>query len=312
MSVDPSVKPACLLDASIYIFRYYFSLPDRWHSDEGIGTGAVYGYTGFLLSLLAAQQPRLIGACFDESLTGCFRNELYPAYKSSRTLPDEALAFQLQACRRVTELLGISAFASAVYEADDLIGALMLRLHRQQPGCPVAVLTRDKDLGQLLSRTEDYLWDYAAADAEVAIICRQRVQEKFGVWPEQLPDYLALVGDKIDDIPGVPGVGPKTASALLQRFGSLEELYQRLGEVPSQPLRGAGKVAALLAEYRSQAQLARQLATIATGPEVLDGQGCLALEWTVPDERAFTAFCQEMGFGSAHARRLQRLLDAAA
>src|SRR5690554_4872288 len=114
MAVAP--KPSLLLDASIFIFQYYFSLPDNWLSEEGYSTNAVYGYTAFLLRLLEEQRPEHIAACFDESLGSCFRNSIYLDYKCSRPPADEALAFQLRACREVSELLGIASFSSSDYE----------------------------------------------------------------------------------------------------------------------------------------------------------------------------------------------------
>ena len=151
--------PSFLIDASIYIFHYYFALADHWFSEEkGWPTAAVYGYTTFLLKLLEKEKPQRIAACFDESLGSCFRNDIYPDYKSSRALPDEMLAFQLEACRQVSELLGIPCFGSETHEADDLLASLYQRLQRSSK--PIAVLTRDKDLGQVLSRPQDFLWDY--------------------------------------------------------------------------------------------------------------------------------------------------------
>ena len=102
-----------LLDASIYIFRAWFSMPDRWHTPDGMPLNAVYGYTRFLLEFIEQQQPANLAAAFDESLGSCFRNDIYPAYKASRELPDEALAFQLEACRSVTELLAVPAFSGS-------------------------------------------------------------------------------------------------------------------------------------------------------------------------------------------------------
>ena len=147
-------RPTLLIDASIYIFRYYFAMPDRWFSEKkGWSTAAVYGFTTFLIQLLQ-QQPLRIAACFDESLGSCFRNDIFPAYKSSRVLPDECLAFQLSACREVSELLGLACFSSDRYEADDLLASLYQDLKRSPR--PIAVLTSDKDLGQLLSRSQDF------------------------------------------------------------------------------------------------------------------------------------------------------------
>ena len=221
--------PTLLIDASIYIFQYYFSLPDHWFSEqEQWPTAAVYGYSAFLARLLKEQQPARIAACFDESLEHCFRNDIYPGYKASRALPDEALAFQLRACREVTELLGIACFSSTRYEADDLLGSLYHCCQRSKT--PVAVLTRDKDLGQLLTRPQDFLWDYSSKDKTRSY--SNDIATKFGVRPDQLADYLALVGDTIDDIPGVPGIGAKTASQLLTHFGTIDQLLLQLDVIP--------------------------------------------------------------------------------
>ncbi|HEV8077606.1 MAG TPA: 5'-3' exonuclease H3TH domain-containing protein [Marinobacter sp.] len=296
-----SGAPICLIDASIYIFRYYFSLPDRWFDQHhGYGTAAVYGYTGFLLSLLEAHRPSHVAACFDESLGSGFRHQLYPAYKSSRVLPDAALAFQLQACREASELLGIASFASDLYEADDLLGSLYHYCGQQ--AAPVAVLTRDKDLAQVLTRPEDYLWDYSAQQRyyHADIIAR------FGVPPDALVDYLALVGDSSDDIPGVPGVGPKTAAALLMAFGSLEALWLRRGEIANLPLRGAGTLAAKLEAFRPQIALAQQLARIKMDIDLVSHFDDLRHKAINIDD--FSEFCTQMGWGQTPARRAAKLL----
>ena len=281
--------PILLLDASIYIFRYYFSLPPSWFSqpiatgrghksvNERYSTEAVYGYSRFLLQCLNELRPQFIAACFDASLGSCFRNEIYPGYKTSRALPDAALAFQLNACREITELLGIPSFASKTYEADDLLGSLMCRAQEdtELSQYPVAILTRDKDLGQLLQRQQDYLWDFSPGKSGLVdhssetnkyrerLGCDE-IFDKFGVWPEQLADYLALVGDSIDDIPGVAGVGAKTAARLLQYFGSIDEIYRNLEQVPTLGIRGAASLSIRLTAHREQVVMSRSLAQIAT------------------------------------------------
>lgn len=311
---EQRAPPVCLIDASIYIFRYYFSLPERWHSrDESFPTEAVYGYTGFLLDFLAFQQPNYIAACFDESLGSCFRNELYPNYKASRALPDEALAFQLQACQEITELLGISCFSSEMYEADDLLGSLMQWCHASPKlgDTPVALLTRDKDLGQLLLRDTDYLWHVtkptvtkpSSIDADCS--GRNDIHDKFGVWPEQMSDYLALVGDSVDDIPGVPSIGAKTAATLLQHFGSFEQLYSRLDELPSLPVRGAKTLAEKLSCHYEQALVSRTLATIVTDIEL--DVTLSTFERTTVDVPRLQDFGERMGFGPAFQKRVDQL-----
>lgn len=295
--------PICLIDASIYIFRYYFSMPDNWFSAEkGYGTGAVYGYSLFLLRLLEQQRPSHLAACYDESLGQCFRNDIYPGYKASRALPDEALAFQLHACRRFGELLGIPSYASQTHEADDLIGTLT-KVCRASAG-PIAILTRDKDLAQLLVRSQDYLWDHAADQTFYAA----DIQAKLGVTPAQLVDYLALVGDSIDDIPGVPGIGAKTASALLQHSGSLAKLFEDPDSLAQLPLRGARGLAEKLISYREQIEVAQQLARIVEDLPL--GLQLNDLQLGDPDWTGLEDFAREMGFGKAFTTRFEKVLTA--
>ena len=284
-----AVLPNLLIDASIYIFHYYFALPDHWFSEEQQWpTAAVYGYTAFLIRLLKNQGFNRIAICFDESLGTCFRNDIYPAYKASRALPDDALAFQLQSCRRVSELLGIACFSSERYEADDLIGSLYCRLLRSQQ--PIAILSRDKDLGQLLHRQQDFLWDYLGDQKFYAA----DIEKKFGVMPEQLADYLALVGDNVDDIPGVPGIGKKTAQKLLAAQGSIDQLLANSQAVADLSIRGARSIADKLQAYQEQLLMARRLTGIVTNIPLVDS--VKALSWGTPDWLALEAFCVEMGF----------------
>lgn len=313
-----SAPPTLLIDASIYIFQYYFSLPDHWYSEaEGWPTAAVYGYTAFLVRLLQEQQPQRIGACFDKSLESCFRNEIYADYKSSRALPDQALAFQLEACQQVTALLGIQTYASDRYEADDLLGSLYRRSMRSTR--PIAVLTRDKDLGQVLVREQDFLWDYLSKQLVKPLVkplsgavqgqryYRQDIYHKFGVWPQQLPDYLALVGDSSDDIPGVPGLGPKTAGQLLAAYGTIASLWEHLDQLASLPIRGARSLGDKLILYREQIAMAQQLATIVHDLPLIERVS--ELQWQVPQWQCLEDFCRSMGFPRLF-RRIQSLADS--
>ncbi len=244
---------AYLVDASIYIFRAWFSLPDQWHSAEGWPLNAVYGYTRFLLEFLDARTPAHCAAAFDESLGTCFRNKIYPAYKASRELPDESLAFQLRTCREITEILGIPCYGGERFEADDYLATLARRYRERD--IPVTIMTRDKDLGQLIRDEGDQWWDYGAD----VMLDRQSFTERYGVRPDQFADYQALVGDPIDDIPGVPGVGAKTAAALLQAFGDLHGLHQGLDEVSELTLRGASTLGPKLAEHWPAVEMSRAL-----------------------------------------------------
>jgi 5'-3' exonuclease len=290
---------AYLIDSSIYIFRAWFSLPDNWHSPEGWPLNAVYGYTRFLLEFLEDNTPAHCAAAFDESLGSCFRNEIYPAYKSSRELPDEALAFQLQACKHVTGLLGIACYAGPRYEADDYLASLA-HLYREA-GSPVSILTRDKDLGQIIQGPKDLWWDYAGG----ASLDVDAFAEKYGVRPEQFADYLALVGDPVDDVPGVPGVGAKTAIKLLEAYPGIDELGLHLEQLGNLGLRGAARIQVNLKEHWAQVQLAKRLTVLEEHiPElqkpaafVLSRQ---ALEHTI-------AYLKELGLGGPLTRRCNSL-----
>jgi 5'-3' exonuclease len=250
-----------LIDASPYIFRAYFSLPSSMVSPAGEPVGAVYGFASFLAKLLEDEAPTHLGIAFDGSLTTSFRNEFYPAYKAQRELPPPELLAQLPACYELAAALGGASFIDRRYEADDLVGTLSRSL--AAAGHRSVVVTSDKDLAQLVGERVT-LYDFAKG----LRYGPREVEEKFGVAPRQVPDLLGLAGDAVDNIPGVPGIGAKTAAALLAHFGSLDALYDRLGEVEALPLRGARGIAARLAGAREQAFLSRRLATIATDAPV--------------------------------------------
>lgn len=289
---------AYLVDASIYIFRAYFSMPDAWHTADGYPVNALYGYVLFWLKFLQQTRPGYVVAAYDESLGSCFRNELFPDYKMSRVLPDPELAFQLEACKGFTDIMGIASPASDTYEADDIL-ATLAQVARKR-GDAVVVVSRDKDLSQLVCNPEDRFWDFAA-DKQLDT---QGVKQQFGVLPSQLPDFLALVGDAIDDIPGVPGVGAKTAAALLQQFGSLEGIFSNLTAIPQSRLRGARSLAEKLPAYRAQIELSRRLTTLHT--RVPLSRSVRAMHWKPPPLAEVCYYLREFGLDG----RLRRQLEA--
>ncbi len=248
-----------IIDASIFIFRYYFSMPPNWQASNGRPTETVYGYAQWLEKFLRKEQPTHVAACFDESLGSCFRNEIYSDYKASRVLPDEDLAFQLLACKKVTEYMGVPCFASDRYEADDLVGSFAMMSHKA--GVPCAILTRDKDLAQLLFSDSIHLWDYPDA----APFFGADLYEKLNIHPDQVADYLALVGDVGDDIPGVPGVGAKTAAALLMHMQNWAGIQANLDQIHCLPIRGAKSLQEKIKTHVAQIEVARQLTQIALG-----------------------------------------------
>ncbi|WP_236250306.1 5'-3' exonuclease H3TH domain-containing protein [Microbulbifer sp. ALW1] len=287
-----------LVDASVYIFRYYFALPPNWVSRSGYTTEAVYGFSNFLLDLLS-RKPALIACAFDESLGNCFRNDIYPDYKCSRALPDETLAYQLAACREMAEAFGIASFSSERFEADDILATLTETC--ADSGLTPTVITRDKDLGQLLARGAESLWDFAAD----LYLDQTAIQEKFGVQPGQIADYLALVGDSIDDIPGVPGVGAKTAARLLAEFESVEELIANVQQIATLKIRGAKGIAAKIASHADQIRMALRLAQLEY--RVPLNAGVEDLAWQPPEAAFAQALAEEFGIGGL-SQKIQRTL----
>ncbi|MEO0974125.1 MAG: 5'-3' exonuclease H3TH domain-containing protein, partial [Pseudomonadota bacterium] len=277
-----------LVDASIYVFRAWFSLPDSMTDPAGRPINALYGFARFLGDLLVAESPSSIGVAFDTSLTTSFRNEIYPPYKANRPLPPPELEYQFALCRELCRHLGVAEFASPRFEADDIIGGLARRARSE--GHPVTVVSADKDLAQLL-REGDVMLD----PARERRLGYRDIAPEYGVRPEQIPDLLALMGDAVDNIPGVPGIGRKTAVTLLGAFADLDALYEDLDRLSELKLRGAARIARLLTEHRDQAFLARQLAIIAEETDVEARASALARRR--PDLTALGAFYDALGVG---------------
>lgn len=307
MSADepapPSSEPVYLVDASVYIFRAWHAMPDRFHDPGGRPTNAVYGFARFLCELIEQAVPRRLAVAFDESLTTSFRNEIYPAYKANREPAPEELHRQFAWCRDLVRALGTPEFSDSRYEADDLIATLAGGCRRNRRR--VCVVTGDKDLAQLLE-DGDHWWDFSR---------RRRldaggVHDHFGVHPHQIADFLALTGDPVDNIPGVPGVGAKTAGALLAHFGDLDALYDRLDEIAWLKIRGARTLAAKLREHEAAARLARRLTGLARDVPGLDGVGDLSRN--EGDGDSLDALLDSLGFGRPLRERLHRARTTAA
>jgi len=289
-----SLQPVYLVDASIYLFRAWFSISDDFSNSAGEPTNAVYGFTGFLCSLLEQTSAEHIGLAFDESLSKSYRNEIYPDYKANRDPAPEELKRQFLWARDVAEAMGLRCFSDQRYEADDLIGTLAS--HWRQRGHPVCIITSDKDLAQLINKG-DHWWDFTRNRK----LDPAKIKDKFGVHPHQIADYLALTGDSVDNIPGIPGVGPKSAAALLSHFESLDAIWARLDEVKHLSIRGAASLQKKLAEHRPAAELARQLTGIETRvPSALADPG---LTRGGLDEARLNRLFDEMEFGGMLRRR---------
>ncbi len=250
-----SREPVYLIDASIYVFRAWFSIPDSLLGSDGHPVNALYGFAGFVTEIIERTDATHIAVAFDESLSSSFRNEIYPPYKANRELPPVELVRQFHWCRRFAEAAGLACYSHERFEADDLIGTLATSLREQD--FRVVVVSSDKDLAQLVG-DDDEFWDYGR-DNRYGV---DGVHEKFGVWPHQIADFLGLTGDAVDNIPGVPGIGPKTASALLREFETLESLYRQLDGIAEMDFRGSRQAAGKLELHQEQAFLSRKLASI--------------------------------------------------
>jgi DNA polymerase-1 len=283
----PTERTVHLVDASPYIFRAHFSLPSSIKTPAGERIGATYGFASFLLKLVADERPTHLGVAFDRNLNSSFRNELYPEYKAQREEPPREILDQIDTCLEAAAALGAATFIDDRYEADDLIATLCGPLVRA--GHNVVIVTSDKDLAQLVSDRVTLL-DFAKETRYTA----QDVREKFGVRPEQVVDLLALAGDSVDNIPGVPGIGRKTAAELLAVFDSVEDLYGRLDELRLSRIRGAKTLVTKLSEARDLAFLSKQLATVASDAPVRAGLRELA--WHGADPQAVEALFERLGF----------------
>jgi 5'-3' exonuclease len=290
----PGVPTLYLVDASLYVFRAWHSMPDEFQDADGWPTNAVHGFARFLLELVERERPRHIAIAFDEALDSCFRHALYPAYKANREAAPEALKRQFAHCKALCAALGLAVLAHRDYEADDLIGSALqaARAH----GHRGVIVSADKDLSQLLADSDEQ-WDFARGQRWGAT----GVKARQGVHAHQVADYLALTGDSVDNIPGVPGIGAKTAAILLAHFGTLDALLARVEEVPFLRFRGAAQAAAKLRQHREQALLCRRLTTIALDAPL----ACDSRFPRVPaDAPALRALCDGLRFGPLTRRRL--------
>ena len=287
-----------LVDASLYVFRAWHSVPAEFFDVDGKPVNAVYGYTRFLLDLLERARPTHCAVAFDESLTSSFRNAIYPEYKANRELPPEELKLQFAYCQRVSAALGLRVLSDLSLEADDLIGSVVHALRPQ--AFRSVIVSADKDFGQLVGE-HDEIWDFSKNQTWNAA----GVKERLGVHPHQVADYLALTGDAIDNIPGVAGIGAKTAATLLSHFGSLDAIYARIEEIPFLRFRGAAAAYVKLKAGAAQAQLSRSLTGIACdGPVPADAASFARGK---PDLADVDGLLEQLRFGPLTRSRIRAL-----
>ena len=243
-------QTAYLIDTMAYVFRSFFGMRSM-SAPDGTPINAVFGLGMTLQKFLSDHQPQLVACCFDAGAQ-TFRNEMYPAYKANRGDPPEDLVPQFDLCRELVARMGFATVMTPGFEADDLIASLTTRLRDR--GHEVVIVSGDKDLVQLLepgvriyNLAKDEWWD------------TEGVPERMGVKASQVTDYLALTGDAADNIPGVRGVGPKAAAALLAEFEDLAAIYAGLDRVETLPVRGAKSLRQKLENDYESAMLSRKL-----------------------------------------------------
>ncbi|MES2603604.1 MAG: 5'-3' exonuclease H3TH domain-containing protein [Pseudomonadota bacterium] len=283
-----------LVDASIYIFRAWHTYEPSITDREGRPVNAVFGFSDFLYQLVKRVQPRHIACAFDASQRLSFRKEIYPEYKANRVPAPEELKHQFAMCKAFCRSVGIAEFDSERYEADDIIGSLAHRFRQQ--GHPITVISADKDLTQLVVNEHDRWWDFAR-DTELDA---HGVKRHFGVLPGQIADMLALSGDKIDNIPGIPGVGYATAAKILQKYATIEAILANQEHIAAMKFRGAVRVQALLNAHRHMLPRNKLLTTVATDMEFATPP---QLRWLGVDTTAFSAYNDQLGFKGAMQQR---------
>ena len=241
-------KTLYLIDGSSYIFRAFFGVRQQLSTSKGFPTNALYGFINMIQKVIRDEKPDYLVVAFD-SPEKTFRHELYTEYKANRDAPPEELAQQFPFFEPLVEAYGLSSLRRPGLEADDIIGTLAKK--GEQAGLEVSIVSGDKDMMQLISPNVhmlDTMKNKKFVDADVI--------EKFGVGPDQVIEVMGLMGDSSDHIPGVAGVGPKTAAELIQKFGSIKSLYERIDEVEKK------KVKEKLERDKDNALMSRALVTI--------------------------------------------------
>jgi len=286
----PVVTTVHLIDGTYELFRAHFGAPPR-QTPEGWEIGATHGILSSTISLLEQEGVTHVGAAFDTVIES-FRNDMYQGYKTGEGTPPELHA-QFPVAERALEALGVTVWSMIEQEADDGLAAAAMKFAPEVDR--VVILSPDKDMTQLYGHPKIVGYDRRKA----AFVDADDVREKFGVPPESIPDYLALVGDTADGIPGLPGWGAKSTGSILARYGHLEDIPAEHTDWDV-TVRGATKLAMTLREHMGEALLFRDLATLRTDADIPQALGDLA--WRGAHRLAYEELCDELGFGGIRSR----------
>ena len=300
---DASLKGRLfLIDGNSLAYRAYFALPETIATSEGFPTNALYGFAAMLIKVLAEFAPASVVVAWD-AREKTFRHDEYEEYKAGRKPMPDLLQRQWPVFAELVEAFGLPSLKKEGYEADDILATLAEEAKRE--GVKSVIVTGDRDMLQLV---DDDIWVMANAKGitEVTIYTPQKVVERYGITPDKVPDFIGLKGDTSDNIPGIVGVGEKTAAQLIQQFGSLEGLYERLTEA------GTPKRQALLAQHEAEARLSKQLATQVTDVPLEEDVNALIkrIGYELPVDRVVAFFERYEMAGLA--RRVREAAGAAA
>lgn len=255
-----------LIDSSIYIFRGWQTLPPSILNTHGEQANAVQGFTDTLAHVLNEKNPAYIACAFDKSAQTGQRYKIYPEYKANRLPTPPELKTQIDRCMQIAGALGVPVFSSTQVEADDIIGSFSQIAHSAHT--PVTIVSADKDLVQFIGE-EDTFWHFSNKQQWNY----RQLSKRYKIRPDQIADMLALCGDKVDNIPGIPGVGQATAAKLLKKWKTLDGVIENHHAIKDMSFRGAPQVAKMVADNVSTIRLARQLTGLivdSTLPDTLD------------------------------------------
>src|SRR3989441_9590120 len=286
MSSGP--KKLFLVDAMAHVYRAFFApMPQRLTGPGGVPTNVPFLFGNILRRLIKDYQPDYIGIVFDPP-GATFRDKLFEKYKAQRQpMPDE-MRVQLPFVRRLCEAMRLPILEIKGYEADDVIGTMAVKAGKHN--LEVLIVSNDKDMMQLVGKSVRTLRTGSGGLKGDIVVDEKKVEEILGVPPDKVVDYMSLLGDTIDNIPGAKGIGEKGAAELINRYGSVEKALDHADEVPNKRYREA------LQQQREQVMMSKQLAAIATdAPVELNLQ---ALERRAPDVSALAALYRDLGFNS--------------
>ena len=275
-----------LVDGNAIVHRAYHALPPLSKKDGKL-TNAVYGFFSMVLKIVSDLNPDSLIVCFDRAAP-TFRKQMYAGYQATRPAMEDELSYQFEVIHDVLKKINVCVFELDGYEADDLIGTLGKQAIDNKIFDQVIVLTGDRDMLQLVNHHVLILAPIVGV-TKMILFDEEKVREKYGLGPNQLVDYKALVGDASDNYPGVAGIGPKTAADLINKFGSLEGIYEDLGEVNP-------KTAEKLAKDAEQSALAKKLATIDTNAPIHLESGECSLSKL--DRKALLSEFEKLSFNS--------------